>query len=192
GEMGFDRNGDGYGDGILQETLNSYEFYEGTSMATPHVAAVAALLLSAGATADEVPGLITSTAKDLGSSGWNTWSGYGLIDPVAALQAIGDAPSPAPEEDEDRDLAPDTTAPVISGVGGERNGTSLTIWWTTDEPASSEIYFDGYGNFGDSSTLLQDHELKFTIVSSETYEFELIAVDAAGNEGRSDRWVSQP
>lgn len=190
GDMSYDRDGDGYADGILQETLGSYEFYEGTSMATPHVSALAALLLSAGATPDEVPGLITSTAKDLGSAGWNTWSGYGLIDPVAALEAVGTVPSPAP--DEDRDVAPDTTAPVISGIGGERSGTSLTIWWDTDEPASSEIYFDGYGTFGDASVLVVDHELRFTIDSSESYEFEVISVDAAGNEGRSDTWVTRP
>ena len=40
GDMRFDSNGDGYADGVLQETVVNgqwgYYFYQGTSMATPH------------------------------------------------------------------------------------------------------------------------------------------------------------
>ena len=48
GDNGKDSNGDGYADGVLQETYQDgawgYWFYSGTSMASPHVAAVAAML----------------------------------------------------------------------------------------------------------------------------------------------------
>ncbi|MCI5224767.1 MAG: serine proteinase, partial [Candidatus Electrothrix sp. AR4] len=52
GDLSADKNGDGYPDGILQETFNSgsweYSFYEGTSMAAPHVSAAAAMLIAYG------------------------------------------------------------------------------------------------------------------------------------------------
>ena len=193
GDMTVDQNGDGYGDGILQETNEhgsvGYRFYEGTSMATPHVAATAALLISAGADGDEVPGLITGTATDLGSSGWDSRSGYGLVNPVAALEAIGYG-SPDPEADPEPEA--DTVAPTLSGVGGSRSSTSLTIWWTTDEPATSEIEIDGYGHYGDDSELVTEHELRFTVDQRSTYEFQLVSVDEAGNEGVSSWYVTSP
>ncbi|MEC7985376.1 MAG: S8 family serine peptidase, partial [Myxococcota bacterium] len=53
GDVDVDRNGDTYADGVLQETIIdgsfNYYFFEGTSMATPHVAGVYAVLMGAGA-----------------------------------------------------------------------------------------------------------------------------------------------
>lgn len=46
GDVQRDDNGDGFADGVLSTVDNSYAFYNGTSMAAPHVSAVAALLLS--------------------------------------------------------------------------------------------------------------------------------------------------
>ncbi len=194
GDMGADANGDGYADGILQETLEygrvGYQFYEGTSMAAPHVSAVAALLLSAGAEPSRVDDIILGTAKDMGGSGWDTWSGYGLIDPVAALGYVMGSGHEDPGHE--YEAPADTTSPIISGVGGERSGASLTLWWSTDEPATSEIEFEGYGRFGDVDSLVTDHELRFTIDSSETYHFQLVAEDASGNVAVSDTWVTRP
>jgi len=74
-----------------------YASYNGTSMASPHVAGAAALLISAGVpdtsgngrVNDEVRTILTSTAIDLGSSGRDTQFGFGLVDVVAALAALG-------------------------------------------------------------------------------------------------------
>ena len=44
GDTSADRNGDTYGDGVLSMVKDSYAFYQGTSMAAPHVAAAAALV----------------------------------------------------------------------------------------------------------------------------------------------------
>jgi serine protease len=66
------------------------EAYEGTSMAAPHVAGVAALIMSQGVTNPAmVEALIKKTARPLGSGGRNNEYGYGLIQPRAALFGFG-------------------------------------------------------------------------------------------------------
>jgi serine protease len=83
GDLAVDVDGDGYGDGIVQETIAGgqygYAFFQGTSMASPHVAAAAALLLANGLrTPDEVREALTATATNMGKP-------YGALDVLAAL-----------------------------------------------------------------------------------------------------------
>jgi serine protease len=61
----------------------------GTSMATPHVSAVAALVKARNPSwgASDVRGVVTSTAHDLGTAGWDQYMGWGLLDANSALQA---------------------------------------------------------------------------------------------------------
>ena len=103
GDTTVDQNGDGYPDGILQQTfvLNptafAYYFFQGTSMAAPHVSGLAALLISHGVKGpDNVRQAIEKTATDVGSAGWDPEYGWGLINAGAALvyQAPVDANSP--------------------------------------------------------------------------------------------------
>jgi subtilisin family serine protease len=96
GNTGVDQNGDGYADGVLQNTFGnttidwSYWFYQGTSMATPHASGVAALLLSVdpSLSPDQIRNVLESTAKDLGTTGLDDYYGWGLIDASAALQSL--------------------------------------------------------------------------------------------------------
>ena len=87
------RINDGYGDGVLQETeINGswgYYFFQGTSMAAPHVTAIAALLLSHGTATnpDEVFDALTSTTLDIGATGYDSVSGYGLVQAYDALDS---------------------------------------------------------------------------------------------------------
>ncbi len=92
GDITVDQNGDSFADGILQQTFDrhpthwGYWFYQGTSMAAPHVSGVAALLISTGVTGpDAVREALEATAEDLGISGWDAEYGWGLIDAYAAL-----------------------------------------------------------------------------------------------------------
>jgi type VII secretion-associated serine protease mycosin len=66
-----------------------YAAYSGTSMASPHVAAVAALIRSKypALTPDEVASALESSATDLGTKGKDSDYGYGRIDARAALRA---------------------------------------------------------------------------------------------------------
>ncbi len=96
GNTGLDQNGDGYADGVLQQTFKNswqvcnfvYYFFQGTSMATPHVSGVAALLIANGKaiTPDEVRSALQETAEDLGADGRDDIYGHGLVDAYAALQ----------------------------------------------------------------------------------------------------------
>lgn len=92
GDLLVDQNGDGYPDGILQQTFTidpsdfGYYFFQGTSSATPHVSGVAALLVSHGVTdPNAVRAAIEGTARDVGPVGWDEQYGWGVVDAYAAL-----------------------------------------------------------------------------------------------------------
>ncbi len=64
--------------------------YQGTSMASPQVAGLAAMLMAQGITRPEdIETIITRTARDLGASGRDDEYGFGLIQPRTALFGLG-------------------------------------------------------------------------------------------------------
>jgi serine protease len=78
---------------------SGYEAWNGTSMATPHVSGVAALLWSANPswTNAQIREAMVSTAMDLGDPGWDPHYGYGLVQAHGALQYLLDlAPGQGP------------------------------------------------------------------------------------------------
>ena len=104
GDLGLDQNLDTYRDGVLQQAIGSdgqfcYCFLQGTSMASPHVAAVAALVVSRGVTAPAaVLAVLQASALDLGAPGRDDVYGAGLVqalDAVAAADERSGPPSPA-------------------------------------------------------------------------------------------------
>ena len=67
--------------------------YEGTSMAVPHVAATAALVIASGVigpqpTPDQIEARLKATAEPLGTSSPNRQFGYGLLDAGAATAPV--------------------------------------------------------------------------------------------------------
>lgn len=105
GDINVDLNGDGYADGVLQMTFTEmYEpglfdetlarvdafsnvFLQGTSMACPHAAGLAALLVANGVKGNTaVRKRLQDTATDLGAWGRDDEYGYGLINVEAALK----------------------------------------------------------------------------------------------------------
>jgi serine protease len=102
-DTGPDLLPDGQPDGVLQQTFNPLTarrtrrfddfglfWVAGTSQATAHVSALAALLVRQGITDPEaVRAAIETTAEDLGPPGRDDEHGHGLIRPPAALSGLG-------------------------------------------------------------------------------------------------------
>ncbi|MDQ7841426.1 MAG: S8 family peptidase [bacterium] len=79
------------GPGVLSATWspnlgNTYLSFQGTSMATPHVAGLVALMISRGITGPAtIQSVLESTATDLGPAGKDTQFGSGLVNAAAAV-----------------------------------------------------------------------------------------------------------
>ncbi len=108
GDMSRDLNGDGYPDGVLSVAGDDssgtlgfvYKPYQGTSMAAPHVAGVAALMkaVNPALTPAQFDNLLASghLTQDLGTAGRDDQFGYGLVDARAAVVAAQTTPTPSP------------------------------------------------------------------------------------------------
>ncbi len=113
GDIFVDQNADGYSDGVLQQTfvhfcdpfapvnysLFALCFAQGTSMASPHVAGVAALVRAANPalTPQDVRDILTGSAFDLGPPGYDLQYGHGRLDAAAAVAAaLASPPTPTP------------------------------------------------------------------------------------------------
>ncbi|MGE5719817.1 MAG: S8 family peptidase [Nocardioidaceae bacterium] len=72
---------------------SDYDYYAGTSMSTPHVAGVAALLFAQGRTLDNVKSALIDTARTpgVGTGLWTTSYGHGIVDAAAAVAYEGAA-----------------------------------------------------------------------------------------------------
>jgi len=137
-----------------------YKEGSGTSMASPHVAGAAALVIKAGVTDsngngrinDEVRAVLDSTADDIGAAGKDTHYGYGLVNVAAAIASL--VPPQPPDPAVNVDLSADKTnyesgvdatavltAVVIDENGDAISGLSLSDFATTVNGAAAVVSF---------------------------------------------------
>jgi serine protease len=129
GNLGRDLNGDGIPDGVLSTrgeersgTLAfDYDFYAGTSMATPHVAGVAALMkaVNPALTPAQFDNFLLSgkLTQDLGAPGRDNQFGYGLVDAYAAVLAAQTTQTPLPPK----------LVATPNGLNYQTQGTNATL-----------------------------------------------------------------
>jgi serine protease len=157
GDMSVDRNGDGAYDGIFSTYsiregttyYSSFALLQGTSMAAPHVAGVAALMKSVNAslTPANFDSLLASGAltDDIGAAGRDAL-GIGLINAAKAVRAASATPPPVAPQ---LSLSPTsvnfgdvgTVNEVTVGNAGSGTisvtGTSTSATWLTVAPAQT-------------------------------------------------------
>jgi len=93
---------------------NLYKYMSGTSMATPHVAASAAVVMSfcKECTTPKVKDILHTTAVDLGAVGQDSIFGYGLVDLVAAITSL--TPTTIVTEPTREPTTPSSTTTVVA------------------------------------------------------------------------------
>lgn len=176
---------------------SSYATYNGTSMAAPHVAALAALLRA------QTPGLsiagvktVLATTSDKVGSGYGTdpfgtcsgctWSsryGYGRINLDRALGAGASQPPPPPPPVLDTER-PNAPSPLTANV----SGTTITLSWPVP---FDNVGVTGYevercqgtscSSFAQIATPTSAGLVDGGLASSTSYSYRVRAKDAAGN-----------
>jgi serine protease len=121
---------------------DSYAFYQGTSMATPHVAGVAALMLAQtpGLTPDQIESTLKATARAFPAT--CSQCGSGIVDATAALGGSTPPPPPPPGP-----TALSNNVPVsnLSGTTGSQ------LFFTLSVPAgATNLKFEMSGGTGDA------------------------------------------
>jgi len=104
---------------------NSYASWSGTSMATPHVSATVALMKqeNPSLTDSQIKSILYSTAKDLGSVGWDKYYGWGRVDAYNAYLAVKPQPKCSSDAECDDGLYCNGAEKCISGSC--QSGTSV-------------------------------------------------------------------
>ncbi|MGY6519566.1 MAG: S8 family serine peptidase [Lysobacteraceae bacterium] len=175
---------------VVNNQGNGYAFYDGTSMATPHVAGVAALVWSAApwASAQEVREALAVTAEDLGAAGRDNSYGWGLVraaDAIAYLTGNGGGdPGPGPDPDPEdptgitarvgnitlshvsRGPNTNTTAAVtiVDQNGAAIGGASVTGCFSGAVSGCSTASTNGSGNVSFQSGNYRGTTLSFCVV----------------------------
>lgn len=197
GDTTVDRNGDGYGDGILQQTLAGsptsfgYYFYQGTSMAAPHVAAAAAMVLASGKakTPIEVRELLQSTADDLGPAGLDTTYGHGLLNLAAALASdpVITPPEPNPEPEPETEPEPIPNQAPTADAGSDQtlsdtdNNGSERVTLSGNSSTDTDGVIVSYQWYEADTLLGSDSSISPTLTVG-THDIDLIVTD---NDGAS-------
>jgi subtilisin family serine protease len=159
---------------ILSTTNDGgYGYKQGTSMATPNVAGVAALLLSFNSqlTPAQVEQTLKSTALDLGSAGRDDYYGNGLVNAFAAISTINDSTPPT----------------VPTDLIATSRPSSVSLSWTS---ASDNVGVTSYEVFMGTTPLNMTSvgstiSTGFTakgLTNGQSYSFHIRAKDKMGNQ----------
>jgi subtilisin family serine protease len=175
----LDQNGDGYPDGVLQETFGAggwgYYFLTGTSMAAPHVTGAVAVLQAAfpSATREQITSALLTTASDRGTPGYDPYYGNGLLQIDSALTALA-TPSP---------VTITSFTPTSGGVG-----TSVVITGTGFTGATGVSFNLVPGSF----TVDLDTQITATVPDGATTGMIIVTTPAGTGISATQFTVAEP
>jgi subtilisin family serine protease len=178
------------GTNLGTEVAPGYTRANGTSMATPHVSGLAALILSQhpNYTNEDVRQVLRNSAADLGASGFDLQFGYGRINAANALSV--------PAVLEARILSPAGNTQVIAPtvISGFARGTTFTGYvleygsgtlpttWTTFQTSSTPVANGSLGTFDATAVADGQYTIRLTVFSSTAATFtDRILVQVHGN-----------
>jgi len=147
---------------------DNYGYMMGTSMATPHVAGVAALMLAKNPnlTPDEVEAKLKATARAFPAA--CSGCGAGIVDAAAAVNAVATTVAVAPptqNEVESNNFISNANAVATSGtvVSGSLSSTTDTDYFVVQVPSNKTL----------TATLIQ---------GSNALDYDLYAYNASGSQ----------
>jgi hypothetical protein len=157
----------------------NYDYLHGTSQAAPHVAGLAALLLSIdpSLTPVEIQTIIEETAVDLGPAGWDSDYGHGRIDARAALEAV--SPPEAP------------TLYSINNLDGD--GNYLVDWSLVPTATSYTLQEDDELSFESPTVRYVGSVSQFRVTGQGggRWYYRVLASNGAGDSDPSNvRWTT--
>ena len=157
-----------------------YAYLEGTSMAAPIVAGIAALVgqVNPDATASDIIRVLKESASRPAGSGWSPELGWGIVNATAAIGAVRAIDRRAPQSQ-------------ASGRTRIRGARSFTLRWTGQDGAPAGVAASGVAvyevyrstNRGPYRRIKRTRatRLKIAVKPGSRYRYYTIAVDKAGN-----------
>ena len=147
----------------------NYGKMSGTSMASPHVTGVAALVWSThpSCTNAEIRNILTTTAQDLGATGRDVKFGYGLVQAKDAIDYITANGCDGSGASTGGGTPPPTTSTVLENGVAKTDLTAVTgndVVYTFDVPSgATNITFNMTGGTGDA-----DMYVKFGAIPTDS------------------------
>jgi len=162
-------------DGAQEPGNDIYAYYQGTSMAAPHVSGVAALMLlkNPSLTPAAIETWLVSTARPFPND--CTECGAGIVDAGAAVAALGSgAPLPALP-----------SAPVLTAVIDNQDATATLFWDDSDAEQSYLLQRQQqnrrkWSGWSDTATLAADQISYLDSSGTGTYRYRIRAENGLG------------
>ena len=155
----------------------SYTIVNGTSFSSPIVAGVYALMFSINPhlSPSQADSIIKSTAKDIGTPGWDMYYGWGRVDAAKAV-ALAASTTGA--------LLVDTEAPSAPGGFATQWFDHVSVGLVWDYALDNGIvsYYNVFRNGEIIATTTYPRFIDQTVSPDTTYVYEVSAVDLSGNE----------
>ena len=165
-------------DGTTTPGNDIYVYYQGTSMASPHVAGIIALMQAKRPSSpSEIRGWLLSSARAFPSS--CSGCGEGIADANAALTAMdGGTPLTPPSQ------------PQITSVLDNQNGSATLFWNDSDSETSYQLQRQKknrkkWGDWSDIASPAEDQTQYIDNSGTGTFRYQLRAINAAGSSSWS-------